>query len=124
MSFVVWILVVVTSLGLSAGAGVWILGAILGRVGLEVDAPGLLRGGRWIGVLERLAITGGILAGHPEAIAIVIAVKGLGRYPELRGGTGEVTSRAAERFIVGTLASFLWAALIGIIGVAIAATVD
>ena len=124
MSVVVWILVAVASLGLSAGAGVWIVGAILGRVGPDVDAPGLLRGGRWIGVLERLAITGGILAGHPEAIAIVIAVKGLGRYPELRGGTGEAASKAAERFIVGTLASFLWAALIGTIGVAIAAALD
>ena len=78
----------------------------------------------WIGVLERLAITGGILAGHPEAIAIIIAVKGLGRYPELRGGTGDAGSKAAERFIVGTLASFLWAALIGMIGVAVAGALD
>jgi len=124
MSVMVWILVAVASLGVSSGVGAWVVRAMLGRVGPDVDAQGLLRGGMWIGVLERLAITGGILAGHPEAIAIVIAVKGLGRYPELRGGTGDAGSKAAERFIVGTLASFLWAALIGTIGVAIAGSLD
>lgn len=124
MSVVVWVVVTVASLGLSSAMGAWVVSAILGRVGPDIDAPGLLRGGMWIGVLERIAITAGILAGHPEAIAIVIAVKGLGRYPELRGGTGESGSRAAERFIVGTLSSFLWAALIGTIGVTIGAALD
>ena len=42
----------------------------------------------------------------PEAIAIVLAVKGLGRYPELR------EPGAAEQFIIGTLASVLWAAAV------------
>ncbi len=51
--------------------------------------------------MSDLRSPGGILAGHPEAAAIVIAVKGLGRYPELRGG------KDAEKFIVGTLASYL-----------------
>ncbi len=120
MNVVAWIAVAVGSLGVASAAGAWVVGALLGRVGPDVEAPGLLRGGLWIGVLERLAIAGGILAGHPEAIAIVIAVKGLGRYPELRGGTGDAAGRAAERFIVGTLASFLWAALIGTIGVVVA----
>ncbi len=124
MSVVVWILVAIASLGLSAGLGAWVVSAILGRIGPDVDAPGLLRGGMWIGVLERIAITGGILAGYPETIAIVIAVKGLGRYPELRGGTGDAGSKAAERFIVGTLSSFLWAALIGAIGLSVAAALD
>lgn len=63
-----------------------------------------LRGGAAIGVLERLAIAATLLAGLPEGVAVVLAVKGLGRYPELRSpGT-------SERFIVGTLASVLWAA--------------
>ncbi|MCB2414080.1 hypothetical protein LGT39_14615 [Demequina sp. TTPB684] len=124
MTVLVLALVAVASLSLSAGGGLWLVGAILRRIGQEVEAPGLLRGGRWIGVLERLAITGGILAGHPEAAAVVIAVKGLGRYPELRGGAGETASRASERFIVGTLASFLWAALVGVVGVMIAGALD
>lgn len=67
-----------------------------------------LRGGTWIGGLERLAVTGLILVGYPAGIAFVIAVKGLGRYPELRGNPG-----ISERFVIGTLASMLWAAGVG-----------
>jgi hypothetical protein len=66
--------------------------------------PEILRGGAWIGVLERAALTGTLLAGWPEGLAVVAAVKGLGRFAELRAPA------AAERFIVGTLASALWAA--------------
>ena len=66
--------------------------------------PRLLNGGAWIGGLERLAVTAALLAGWPEGTAVVLAVKGLGRYPELRAPA------AAERFIIGTLASVLWAA--------------
>lgn len=69
----------------------------------------LLRGGLWVGLLERVAITGAIIAGHPELIALVVAIKGLGRYPELRQAGG-----ASERFIVGTLASFIVATALGL----------
>ena len=54
-------------------------------------------------MLERAAVAGTLLAGWPEGLAVVLAVKGLGRYAELRAPA------AAERFIVGTLASALWA---------------
>lgn len=63
-----------------------------------------LKGGRVIGILERLLVCVSLVAGWPEGIAIVMAIKALGRYPELRQGDG-----ASERFIVGTLASVLWA---------------
>lgn len=66
--------------------------------------PEVLRGGAWIGVLERAAIAGTLLARWPEGLAVVLAVKGLGRYAELKA------TAAAERFIIGTLASGLWAA--------------
>jgi hypothetical protein len=66
--------------------------------------PEVLRGGAWVGVLERAALVGTLLAGWPEGLAVVIAVKGLGRYAELKAPA------AAERFIIGTLASLLWAA--------------
>ncbi len=69
----------------------------------------LLRGGLWVGILERLAITGAIIAQHPELIAVVVAVKGLGRYPELQQAGG-----ASERFIIGTLASFTVAVAVGL----------
>ncbi|WP_457972010.1 hypothetical protein [Arthrobacter sp. D1-17] len=65
----------------------------------------ILRGGAIIGVLERLAVCLAILAGQPVAIAYVVAIKGLGRFAELKE-----TPVAAERFIIGTLSSMLWAA--------------
>ncbi len=79
-------------------------------------ARSTLRGGRWIGVLERLAVTGCVLLGEPSGIAIVVAVKGLGRYPELRENPG-----ASERFVIGTLASLVWAAGLGAAGRALLA---
>lgn len=69
----------------------------------------VLRGGAWIGALERLALLGTLLAGWPEGLAAIIAVKGLARYPELRTVSGADTG-AAERFIIGTFASLGWAA--------------
>ena len=48
----------------------------------------------------------------PEGLALVLAVKGVGRYPELRdsGRAGGRVADAPEEFIIGTLASMLWAA--------------
>jgi F0F1-type ATP synthase membrane subunit c/vacuolar-type H+-ATPase subunit K len=70
----------------------------------HVGEPPVLRGGAWIGVLERLAVVATLLAGWPEGLAVVLGIKGLARYPELREPT------AAERFIIGTFTSVLWAA--------------
>lgn len=66
--------------------------------------PGVLRGGLVIGILERTAVALAILLNEPVAIAYVVAIKGLGRYAELKE-----TPAAAERFIIGTLTSLLWA---------------
>lgn len=90
-----------------------------GRGGPAGDGPDSerarqkLRGGTWIGVLERLAITGTLLAGEPGGVAVVVAVKGLGRYPELRAGDDPAVS---ERFVIGTLASLVWSAGVGVLG--------
>jgi hypothetical protein len=67
----------------------------------------VLRGGAWIGALERAGIFVSLVAGWPEGLAIVLGLKGLGRYPELRN---EERTGAAERFIIGTFTSVLWAA--------------
>jgi hypothetical protein len=67
----------------------------------------VLRGGTWIGYLERAAVIGAIVVGHFEIIAAVIAIKGLGRFSELDA------PEARERFIIGTLVSMSWAALCG-----------
>jgi hypothetical protein len=63
----------------------------------------VLRGGTTIGFLERLAIAGSVMAGFPTALAIIIAIKGVGRFTELDA------PEARERFIIGTLVSFSWA---------------
>jgi hypothetical protein len=84
--------------------------AAVGVAGGPQD-PAILRGGAWIGALERAAVAAALLAGSAEGLAVVLAVKGLGRFAELRAPA------AAERFIVGTLASGLWAA--GCVGVAV-----
>jgi hypothetical protein len=73
------------------------------------SAGSVLRGGAWIGYLERAAISATLLAGWPEGMALVLAVKGVGRYPELVGPTS-VESHAPETFIIGTFTSVLWAA--------------
>lgn len=71
------------------------------------DAPPprreILRGGETIGYLERAALIGCILAGQPGGVAVLVAVKGLGRFSELEN------ELARERFLIGTLASLLWA---------------
>ncbi|WP_238422373.1 hypothetical protein [Gordonia sp. 'Campus'] len=78
------------------------------RPGDNGDA-GPLRGGRVIGYLERLAVVTTLMAGWPEGLAIILAVKSLARYPELRA------ANAAEQFIMGTFASVMWA--VGMAGI-------
>lgn len=67
----------------------------------------VLQGGAWIGTLERLAVAAALLSRWPEGIAVIVAVKGLARFPELKTAQG---TGASERFILGTFASLGWAA--------------
>ncbi len=71
--------------------------------GLLAERTEVLRGGITIGVLERIGAAGTIIAGFPEGLAVVVAIKGIGRFSELESG------EARERFIIGTLASLVWA---------------
>ena len=50
----------------------------------------------------------------PEGIAVVVAVKGLGRYPELARNP-----EVSERFVIGSLASLVWAVGLGAAGLAL-----
>jgi hypothetical protein len=84
-----------------------------GPGGVE-DAARVLRGGAWIGSFERAGVFAALVAGWPEGMAVVLALKGLGRYSELKSegaGTtaGGPTGGVAERFIIGTFCSVLWA---------------
>ncbi|HEY5224517.1 MAG TPA: hypothetical protein VIJ18_15895 [Microbacteriaceae bacterium] len=67
----------------------------------------VLRGGTTIGLFERFATTAAIMAGFPEALAVIVAVKGVGRFTELDA------AEARERFIIGTLVSLVWACACG-----------
>jgi hypothetical protein len=80
--------------------------ALVDKDSRTVRAGEVLRGGAWIGALERLAVYVALVAGWGPGLAIVLAVKGLGRYPELRN---QEDTGAAERFIIGTFTSVLWA---------------
>ena len=79
----------------------------LGGPANPISAAGqVLRGGAWIGALERAAVFVSLATSVPEGLAVAVAVKALGRYPELRSGDSPGT---AERFIIGTFTSVLWA---------------
>jgi hypothetical protein len=104
----------VVALALSIGAGAWLVPLVLRHAAstgapAQAEALAVLGNGTWIGLLERLAITGTILAGYPEGVAVVVAVKALGRLPELREHPV-----AGERFVVGSLASLVWSAAVGL----------
>lgn len=71
------------------------------------EPPTLMRGGTVIGYVERFAVVLAVVLGFPEALAVVVAVKGIGRFAEL------AEAEARERFIIGTLASLSWACLVG-----------
>lgn len=72
-----------------------------------------LRGGLSIGVLERAAIAVCVLANFGGGLAVIVAAKGLARYPELRH------PGAAEQFIIGTFVSVLWATACAAVAVAV-----
>ena len=65
-----------------------------------------LRAGRVIGVLERLLIFVGLTASSWEILAGVVALKTVARYSKLD------EQSKAEYFLIGSLASILWAVLL------------
>jgi hypothetical protein len=72
----------------------------------EVEEVGLAGAGRYIGWLERTLLYGAILSGQLGAIALIVTLKSVARFPSLRQ---EVF---ADYFLIGTLMS-LTAALAG-----------
>jgi len=113
-----WNVLLLVSGGLAVGGGGPLTTSVLSlvdrgntRAQSTQHAGEVLRGGALIGALERGAIYASLVAGWPEGLAIVLAIKGLARYPELRSPDqpASVTPQAvAERFIIGTFTSVLW----------------
>jgi len=73
-----------------------------------------LKGGRLLGPMERIFILGLGLAGQVTAASIVIAAKGLIRFPELQSARDDTTSvkgdgidEVTEYFLIGSFVSWL-----------------
>jgi hypothetical protein len=72
------------------------------------DPEQRLKGGRLLGPMERVLIVGLGLAGQLTAASIVIAAKGLLRWPELQSKTEQQwIHRLTEYFLVGSFVSWL-----------------
>lgn len=74
------------------------------------DPASELKGGRLLGPMERLLIVGLGLAGNLTAASIVVAAKGLLRFPELSSRKEqEQVHRLTEYFLVGSFVSWSFA---------------
>ena len=79
------------------------------------DPEQQLKGGRLLGPMERLFILGLALGGQWTAAGVVVAAKGLLRWPELRSEPDQVRiHRLTEYFLVGSFVSWL-VALAGVL---------
>jgi hypothetical protein len=72
------------------------------------SVSGIENAGRMIGWLERTLLYGLVIAGAPDAAAIVIAAKSVARFPSF------AEAKFAEYYLIGTLLSFLTAAAVGV----------
>jgi hypothetical protein len=79
-----------------------------GRHGEAGDPDMQLKGGRLLGPMERVVIVGLGVGGHLTAASIVIAAKGLLRFPELSSDREQVRiHQLTEYFLVGSFVSWL-----------------
>lgn len=83
-------------------------------VGADLEPADQLRGGRLLGPMERVVVLGLGLAGQLTAAGLVIAAKGLIRFPELQAKRSETESvdgvgidAVTEYFLVGSFVSWL-----------------
>jgi hypothetical protein len=100
---------------------VLLLGLVPSSLG---EAESRLKGGRFLGPMERIIIGAVVLAGDPAAAAIVITAKGLLRFPEINRSAREPRSDPEEEqgrmspdenteyFLIGTIASLLLATIL------------
>ena len=68
----------------------------------------VLRGGIVIVALERIASTISVVVGFPEGLAIIVAIKSVGRI------TDKKHQETWQRFVIGTLVSLTWASVTGL----------
>ncbi|WP_040161886.1 hypothetical protein [Nigerium massiliense] len=123
-----WVLILLATALFNVSSANLLVRAVLVAVGASPSAaqqtPGpatlrpaqRLRGGRLLGPMERLLILGLTAAGTLEAAALVIAAKGLLRFPELQavarsdvplGHKSTTVDEVTEYFLVGSFTSWL-----------------
>lgn len=78
----------------------------------EMKDKSLPNAGKWIGYLERVLILSFVLIGSMESVGFLLAAKSIFRFGELNKAQ-EI--RTTEYVLIGTLASFTMAILIGLI---------
>lgn len=90
------------------GTGNVVVRLVLDAAGAH-SQPGVLRGGRWLGPMERVFVVGLALAGQATAASVVIAAKGILRFPELQDqrGPGQRIDVVTEYFLLGSFTSWL-----------------
>ncbi|MFO7725464.1 MAG: DUF3307 domain-containing protein [Oceanipulchritudo sp.] len=74
--------------------------------------PGLVRGGRLIGYLERSLVFLLVLINQPTGIGFLIATKSILRFGEVKDAAHR---KVAEYIIIGTFLSFGWALLVAVL---------
>ena len=80
--------------------------------GKQDEMEGSMRGGRWIGPLERILILLLASVEAPAAIAAIVAAKGVIRFPEI---SQDKAGQKAEEFLIGSFASWILAALSAVV---------
>lgn len=78
----------------------------------EIENKGLPKAGKWIGYLERILILTFVLMGNMESVGFLLAAKSIFRFGELNKAQ-EI--RTTEYVLIGTLASFTIAILMGLV---------
>ena len=76
--------------------------------GKQDESGSSMRGGRWIGPLERILILLLASVEAPAAIAAIVAAKGVIRFPEI---SEDKAGQKAEEFLIGSFASWILAVL-------------
>jgi hypothetical protein len=68
--------------------------------------------GKWIGIFERILVFTFVISSHFEGIGFLIAAKSILRFNDIKG---QEARKEAEYILIGTLMSFSFSILIGII---------
>ena len=76
--------------------------------GRQDESGSSMRGGRWIGPLERILILLLASVEAPAAIAAIVAAKGVIRFPEI---SQDKAGQKAEEFLIGSFVSWILAVL-------------